>query len=106
MEEIERELTAEELYQKKIADEFERLKNLPKQEIVFTEEQIQAELQLAEQQRELKTLQAELNSLSQDLIQAQAGAVIDNLDERKARFQVVHNRIREIMGKEPRVYNM
>lgn len=55
---------------------------------------------------ELPKLQSELSSLSQDLIQAQAGAVIDNLEERKARFQVVHNRIREIMGKEPRVYNM
>lgn len=47
MEEIERELTAEELYQKKIRDEFERLKNLPQEEIVLTEEQIQAELELA-----------------------------------------------------------
>lgn len=40
MEELERELTAEELFQKKIADEFERLKNLPQEEIVFTDEQI------------------------------------------------------------------
>lgn len=43
----ERELTAEELYQKKIKDEFERLKNLPRNEIVLTEEQIQAERELA-----------------------------------------------------------
>ena len=49
MEKIERELTAEELYQKKIADEFERLKNLPRKEIVLTEEQIKAELELAKQ---------------------------------------------------------
>ena len=49
MEQIERELTAEELYQKKIRDEFERLKNLPQEEIVLTEEQIQAELELAKQ---------------------------------------------------------
>lgn len=50
MEEI-RELTPEELYQKKISDEFERLKNLPKEELVLTEEQIQAELELAKQQQ-------------------------------------------------------
>lgn len=49
MEEI-RELTPEELYQKKISDEFERLKNLPREEIVLTEEQIQKELELAKQQ--------------------------------------------------------
>lgn len=42
-------LTEEELYQKKISDEFERLKNLPHTEIVLTEEQIQAELELAKQ---------------------------------------------------------
>ena len=45
----ERELTAEELYQKKIKDEFERLKNLPQEEMVLTEEQIQAEFELAKQ---------------------------------------------------------
>lgn len=50
MEQIERELTAEELYQKKINDEFERLKNLPKTEIVLTEEQIQKELERAKEQ--------------------------------------------------------
>lgn len=49
MEELEIELTAEELYQKKIKDEFERLKNLPQTEIELTEEQIQAELELAKQ---------------------------------------------------------
>lgn len=50
MEEVERELTAEELYQKKIRDEFERLKNLPKQELVLTEEQIQKEVKKAKEQ--------------------------------------------------------
>ncbi len=50
MEQIERELTAEELYQKKIKDEFERLKNLPHEEIVLTEEQIQKELERAKEQ--------------------------------------------------------
>lgn len=49
----ERELTAEELYQKKIKDEFERLKNLPQEEIVLTEEQI------AEMQEQAKVQQYE-----------------------------------------------
>lgn len=59
MEEIE--LTAEELYKKKIKNEFERLKNLPKTEIILTEEQIQTELKRAknlERIRELKQLLA------------------------------------------------
>lgn len=45
----ERELTAEELYLKKIMDEFKRLEALPKQELVLTEEQIQEELEFAKQ---------------------------------------------------------
>ena len=58
---IERELTEEELYQKKINDEFERLKDLPKTEIILTEEQIQAELERRVKEsriRELKQLLA------------------------------------------------
>lgn len=75
------------------------------EDLTFNVEKYNARKQKELEQEELLQLKAELNSLSQDLIQAQAGAVIDNLEERKARFKVVHNRIREIMGKEPRVYN-
>ena len=59
MEEI-RELTPEELYQKKISDEFERLKNLPKEELVLTEEQIQAELEFATRQKRISELKQKL----------------------------------------------
>jgi hypothetical protein len=75
-------------------------------DLTFSVDKYNARKKRELEQIELVGLQTELNSLSQDLIQAQAGAVIDNLEERKARFQVVHNRIREIIGKEPRVYNM
>ena len=45
-------LTEKELYNKKIADEFERLKNLPKQqEVELTPEEIQQELENSKQQR-------------------------------------------------------
>ena len=104
MEEVERELTAEELYQKKIRDEFERLKNLPKQELVLTEEQIQAELEFAKQQQRISEIKPRLEQLSQDLIQAQAGAVFEDLEERKAEFQELHNELRILLGKEPREY--
>lgn len=45
-----------------------------------------------------------LEQLSQDLIQAQAGAVFDDLEERKAEFQELHNELRILLGKEPRKY--
>ena len=104
MEEVERELTAEELYQKKISDEFERLKNLPKQELVLTEEQIQAELEFVKKQQRISEIKPRLEQLSQDLIQAQAGAVFEDLEERKAEFQELHNELRTLLGKEPREY--
>lgn len=104
MEEIERESTAEELYQKKIKDEFERLKNLPHEEIVLTEEQIQAELELAKIDRRISEIKLRLSQLSQDLIQAQAGAVFEDLESRKLEFQTLHNELRVLEGKEPRKY--
>lgn len=45
-----------------------------------------------------------LEQLSQDLIQAQAGAVFEDLEERKAEFQKLHNELRTLLGKEPRKY--
>lgn len=45
-----------------------------------------------------------LEQLSQDLIQAQAGAVFEDLEERKAEFQELHNELRTLLGKEPREY--
>lgn len=46
-----------------------------------------------------------LEQLSQDLIQAQAGAVFEDLEERKTEFQILHNTLRSLEGKEPREYN-
>ena len=105
MEEIERQLTPEEIYQKKISDEFERLKNLPKQELVLTEEQIQEELLLIKKQQRIAEIKPRLEQLSQDLIQAQAGAIFDDLEERKQEFQSLHNELRILLGKLPREYN-
>lgn len=62
MEKIERELTAEELYQKKIKDEFERLKNLPKTEFVLTEEQIVKMQELTNKNKRIEELKQLLAS--------------------------------------------
>lgn len=56
-----RELTEQELYNKRINDEFVRLSSLPKTEIILTKEQIQKELERVknlERIRELKQLLA------------------------------------------------
>ncbi len=99
------ELTAEELYQKKIRDEFERLKALPRQEVVLTDEQIQEELDFAKTHKRILEIKPRLEQLSEDLIQAQAGAVFEDLEERKQEFQTLHNELRILLGKLPRQYN-
>ena len=100
----ERELTAEELYQKKIADEFERLKNLPKEEPVLTEEQIAEMQEQAIKNKRIAEIKPRLEQLSQDLTQAQVGAVFEDLDERKAEFIKLHNELRTLLGKPQREY--
>ena len=74
------------------------------EDLTFSVDKYNARKQRESNQLELAELQPELDKLTEDLIQAQAGAIIPDLEERKARFQVIHNRIREIKGKEPRKY--
>lgn len=45
-----------------------------------------------------------LNQLSQDFIQADLGAEIEDIEERKQEFKELHNELRELLGKPPRIY--
>jgi hypothetical protein len=45
-----------------------------------------------------------MEQLSQDFIQHWAGAQISDIEERKVEFATLHNELRSIMGKEPRLY--
>ena len=54
--------------------------------------------------KRLDEIRERMNQLSQDFIQAWAGAQIYDLEERKAEFSNLHNELRAILGKEPRLY--
>lgn len=43
-----------------------------------------------------------LEELTKDLTQAQAGLIINNIEEKKSEFRVLLNEIRVLQGKEPR----
>lgn len=45
-----------------------------------------------------------MDELSKDFIQAYLGATIPNLDIKKQEFVRLHNEVRTLQGKEPRVY--
>ena len=49
-------------------------------------------------------IQARLNELSQDFIQASIGAIIVDLEDRKTEFKTLHNELRTLLEKEPRQY--
>lgn len=49
-------------------------------------------------------IQARLTELSQDFVQANLGAVINDIESRKAEFKNLHNELRVLLGKQPRQY--
>ena len=55
-------------------------------------------------QNRIYEIQARLNQLSQDFVQADLGAVFDDLEARKNEFKTLHNELRELQGKEKREY--
>ena len=53
----------------------------------------------------IQQIQTRLNKLSQDFIQIQLGASFNDLEQRKTEFKILHNELRQLLGKEPRIYN-
>lgn len=82
------------------ADDFEN-KEISQQEFeLFMSKEKEKELK---EQRKSEIIER-LNQLSQDFIQAMAGAEFKDLEERQSEFQALHNELRALEGKEPRVY--
>lgn len=75
---------------------------LPKEEPAKEEEYVETEEDkaFAEEYETFKRLQ----ELTNDLVQAMAGAVFDDLEERKKEFREMHNKLRYFKGKIPREY--
>lgn len=73
-------------------------------DLTFNIEKYNARKQKELNQLRIAELTPRLEKLSQDLIQAQAGAIIKDLEARKLEFQTIHNEIRALQGKEARPY--
>lgn len=52
----------------------------------------------------LAEIDNELTELNKDFIQELCGAIIPNIEEKKARFRELHNEKRKLLGLEPREY--
>lgn len=70
--------------------------------IPYTEEELAEE----KKQARIEEIKTELTNLSQDFIQAEIGAVFDDLEQRKELFRTLHNELRVLLGKEPRQYDL
>lgn len=77
-----------------------KTRELSQQEII-EKENLRFEFQKNER---LVLIDKELNELNKDFIQELCGAIIPNIAEKKARFKELHNEKRQLMGKEPRIY--
>lgn len=74
------------------------------EDLTFNVDKYNARKQREVNQDRISQIKPRLEQLSQDLIQSQAGAVFEDLDERKLEFQTLHNELRVLLGKEPREY--
>lgn len=60
-------------------------------------------LEYIDNQNKIDKIKKELGKLSEDIIQYQAGEIVPNYEERKKQFVKLHNKLRVLEGKEPRV---
>lgn len=72
-------------------------------DLLFQNQEREFEQKQLEQQKKFE-LTNRLNQLSQDFIQAMAGAEFEDLEKRQLEFQSLHNKLRVLEGKEPRNY--
>jgi hypothetical protein len=56
------------------------------------------------QNKRISEIKSRLSQLSEDFTQAWAGAQIADIEARKREFAELHNELRGLFGKEPRVY--
>jgi TFIIF-interacting CTD phosphatase-like protein len=64
--------------------------------IPFTEEQLKAQ--------RIAKIKERLSQLSEDFVQSWAGAQIADIEARKREFADLHNELRGLLGKAPRIY--
>ena len=92
------------------AEEFDRLlceQNKGKELKVIDGEVVAIERVITEEEKKqarISEIQSRLNELTQDFVQADLGAVFADIEERKTEFKALHNELRELLGKEPRIY--
>lgn len=74
------------------------------EDLSFNIEKYNARKNCITNEARIVVIQKRLQELSQDFIQVQCGAVFEDIEERKLEFQTLHNELRQLQGKQPRLY--
>lgn len=56
-----------------------------------------------ERMARIGVIKRRLQALTEDLVQAMAGEIVPDIEARRAEFVALHNELRELEGKEPRL---
>lgn len=56
-----------------------------------------------EKMARIGTIKRRLQALTEDLVQAMAGEIVPDIEARRAEFVALHNELRKLEGKEPRL---
>ena len=73
-------------------------------DLTFSIEKYNARKQNKLNNEKIIKLKEKLKELTYDFIQAQAGAVIPDIEAKTIAFKEYHNELRELLGKNPRLY--
>ena len=73
-------------------------------DLTFSEEKYNQRKEQKAKAERLIQIKKRLSELSENIIQVQAGAVIENSEEMFEEFRTLHNEARELEGKQPRKY--
>ena len=71
--------------------------------ILDPQDQPQELIELNQRAARVGEIKRRLRALSEDLVQAMAGEIVPDLDARRAEFVALHNELRRMEGKEPRL---
>lgn len=72
--------------------------------LTFNVEKYNARKEQESKMLRIPEIKARLSELSEDFIQATAGAKFSDLDARLTEFRTLHNELRILLGKTPRLY--
>jgi hypothetical protein len=61
-------------------------------------------VEMNERMARIGTIKRRLQALTEDLVQDMVGEIVPDIESRRAEFVALHNELRALEGKHPRVY--